>query len=188
MCCNTSGWLYAAAAASVYENDSMPDLSCSLDVSKSKTTTGHGSDVWLLLSANRLNLIRQLGQQKVSFVNRMILQVNNLALDGSRIRDSKSTPLTTRALQFLNGVCNSLLKSHLNQIKKVSVVHNWSVMRVYSAHNSVIDNCIVKMIDFPIKYLRMHWSYVNTLLEIGSCAGSIRIYFFGSFTTFQQSA
>ncbi|VDO05129.1 unnamed protein product [Rodentolepis nana] len=58
MCSNGLGWLYASAASSVYEpDDSQPCLSS--DECR-PSTMGHGSDVWLLLSANRLRCVQKL--------------------------------------------------------------------------------------------------------------------------------
>nr|CDS31910.1 Vam6:Vps39 protein [Hymenolepis microstoma] len=62
MCSNGLGWLYASAASSVYEpDDSQPCLSS--DECHS-STMGHGSDVWLLLSANRLRCVQKLVNAK----------------------------------------------------------------------------------------------------------------------------
>lgn len=65
MCSNALGWLYASAAASVYEpDDSQPCLS----PDECRTPTmGHGSDVWLLLSANRLRCVQKLVAANVSW-------------------------------------------------------------------------------------------------------------------------
>nr|CDS22825.1 Vam6:Vps39 protein [Echinococcus granulosus] len=62
MCSNEHGWLYASAAASVYRpNDSQPCLSSDQTEAPSMS---HGSDVWLLLSANRLRFVQKLVNQK----------------------------------------------------------------------------------------------------------------------------
>ncbi|KAL5111392.1 Vam6/Vps39-like protein [Taenia crassiceps] len=62
MCSNEHGWLYASAAASVYHpDDSQPCLSSDSTVAPSMS---HGSDVWLLLSANRLQFVQELVRQK----------------------------------------------------------------------------------------------------------------------------
>ncbi|KAL5970135.1 Vam6/Vps39-like protein, partial [Taenia solium] len=62
MCSNEYGWLYASAAASVYHpDDSQPCLSSD---STEAPSMSHGSDVWLLLSANRLRLVQKLVKHK----------------------------------------------------------------------------------------------------------------------------
>ncbi|VDK34283.1 unnamed protein product [Taenia asiatica] len=62
MCSNEYGWLYASAAASVYHpDDSQPCLSSD---SAEAPSMSHGSDVWLLLSANRLRFVQKLVQHK----------------------------------------------------------------------------------------------------------------------------
>lgn len=63
MCSNDLGWLYASAVASVYPpDDSQPCLSSDESL---PPTMGHGSDVWLLLSVNRLKCVQRLVNQKV---------------------------------------------------------------------------------------------------------------------------
>ncbi|BHF60989.1 Vam6/Vps39-like protein [Sparganum proliferum] len=59
--CYNNGWLYATAAASTA---SSPSVSGVASPSGSPITTSGGSDVWLLLAANRPNLIRYLIQRK----------------------------------------------------------------------------------------------------------------------------
>uniref|UniRef100_A0A5K3G2G1 CNH domain-containing protein n=1 Tax=Mesocestoides corti TaxID=53468 RepID=A0A5K3G2G1_MESCO len=62
MCANDSGWLYAVAASSIFHpDDSQPDLSVKPVESPS---AGHGSDVWLLLAANRPQLVQNLALKK----------------------------------------------------------------------------------------------------------------------------
>ncbi|VDD78062.1 unnamed protein product [Mesocestoides corti] len=67
MCANDSGWLYAVAASSIFHpDDSQPDLSVKPVESPS---AGHGSDVWLLLAANRPQLVQNLALKKARLAN-----------------------------------------------------------------------------------------------------------------------
>lgn len=69
MCSNELGWLYASAPASTFKSDdSQPDLTSTAGVT-TPTLAGHGSDVWLLLPANRLQLVQCLAQKNVSAIN-----------------------------------------------------------------------------------------------------------------------
>ncbi|VDM35644.1 unnamed protein product [Hydatigera taeniaeformis] len=62
MCSNEYGWLYASAAASLYHpDDSQPCLSAD---STELPSMSQGSDVWLLLSANRLQFVQKLVTQR----------------------------------------------------------------------------------------------------------------------------